>query len=206
MAFVAQKVRAARLHLQKSDPVMKSIIKRVGPFTLKANRDRFQMLARSILSQQISTSAARTIRERLERATEPEGITPEAILRFDLEELRELGISRQKGTYLRDLAEKVQTNQVCLRTIARMPDDEVIANLTQIKGIGVWTAQMFLMFSLARMDVLPVDDLGLQNAIKKHYPVRGKLHRDKIHRIARPWRPYATVASWYLWRSLDLDD
>ena len=189
--------------MQKSDPVMKKIIKQVGPFTGKMRRDRFQTLVRSIISQQISVAAARTIQERLVEAMQPDGVTPEAILQFNVDALRELGVSRQKATYLLDLASKVHDGTVDLKNIGRSSDEEVIAELTQIKGIGVWTAQMFMMFSLGRLDVFPDGDLGIQNAIVESYDIRGELTRPKMLKIAKPWSPYATIASWYLWRSLE---
>lgn len=212
MPFSAQHIKSARLHLQKSDPVMKRLLKQVGPFTVKAKRDRFATLVSSIVSQQISTSAARTIRQRLvDAVTERSafakhqtiGITPTGLLLFDIDELRQLGVSRQKATYLLDLAEKVDTESVNLQSISRLSDEDAIEVLIQVKGIGRWTAQMFLMFSLARLDVLPVDDLGIKNAIQKNYQLADLPNGEKIETIAKPWRPYATIASWYLWQSLD---
>lgn len=204
MPFAAQHIKAARLHLQKADPVMKKIIKQVGPFTGSTRRDRFHTLVRSIISQQISGAAARTIQERLVEALLPDKISPENILQFDVDALREIGISRQKATYLLDLAAKVHDGTVDLKNIGRASDEQVITELTQIKGIGVWTAQMFMMFSLGRMDVFPDGDLGIQNAMIASYDVRGELSRKKMLQIAKPWSPYATIGSWYLWRSLEV--
>lgn len=201
MPFVAQHVKAARLHLQKSDPTMKRIIKDVGPFTAKTTRDKFLTLVRSIVSQQISGAAAQTILSRLEDAVTK--ISPETILTFNADQLRELGISRQKATYILDLASQVQNGNVNLKKIGRRSDSEIIDELVQVKGIGVWTAQMFLMFSLGRMDVFPDGDLGIQQGIKNNYPVKGELTAKKMQEFAEPWRPYATIASWYLWRSLE---
>ncbi len=204
MPFAAQHIKAGRLHLQKADPVMKKIIKQVGPFTCKLRRDRFLTMVRSIVSQQISGAAARTIQGRLVDAVKPATITPETLLQFNVDALREIGVSRQKAAYMLDLAAKVHDGTVDLRNIGRKTDEEVTDELTQVKGIGVWTAQMFMMFSLGRLDVFPDGDLGIQNAIKKNYPVRGELTRKKILQIAEPWSPYATIASWYLWRSLEV--
>lgn len=212
MPFTAQHIKSARLHLQKSDPVMKRLLKELGPFTAKARTDRFATLVDSIVSQQISTSAARTIRQRLSDAVSARaihaklpttGISAESLLLFQIDELREFGVSRQKATYLLDLADKVQSEVVNLKNIGRMDDEQVIAELVQVKGIGRWTAQMFLMFSLARLDVLPVDDLGIKNAIQKQYNLDESPPAREIEALALPWRPYATIASWYLWRSLD---
>ena len=206
MPFTAQHIKAARLHLQKSDPVMKRIIKQVGPFTGKTMRDRFLSLVRSIVSQQISVAAARTILGRLEELVLPESISPESLSGHTIESLREAGISKQKASYILDLTDKVSSGAVNLKSISRRSDEEVIAELIQVKGIGVWTAQMFLMFALGRMDVLPTDDLGLQNAVKSAYTFRGDLTKQKFEKIATEWRPYATVACWYLWQSLELTD
>jgi DNA-3-methyladenine glycosylase II len=205
MTFAAQHIKAARLHLQKADPVMKRIIKQVGPFTAQTTRKRFLTLVRSILSQQISGAAAQTIQRRLIEALHPDGISPESLIQMDIEAYRKLGISRQKAGYLLDLAEKVLDGNVDLTGIHRRTDEQVVDELTQIKGIGVWTAQMFMMFSLGRMDVFPDGDLGIQRAIEQNYPNRLPLNKHVMHEISRPWRPYATVACWYLWRSLELD-
>ena len=206
MPFYTKDIKSAQRHLQRVDPVMNSIIQQVGPFRAKAQRDRFMTLVRSIVFQQISGAAASTILGRLEELLEPNSIAPDSLMEFTVDELRTVGLSRQKATYVLDLATKVHTGAVELRTIGRKDNHAVIAELIQIKGIGIWTAQMFLMFSLARMDVLPVDDLGIQNAIKRFYKPRGKLTKQKIENIAQPWQPYSTVACWYLWRSLDISD
>ena len=203
MPFTAQHIKAARLHLQKSDPVMRQIIKRVGPFTGKTSRNRFLTLVRSIIGQQISVAAARSILGRLETLVEPESISPTSLVGYSIDDLREAGISRQKAGYILDLASKVHNGTVDLKLMSRKDDETAIAELTQIKGIGVWTAQMFLMFSLGRMDVLPTDDLGLQNAIMAAYDVRGELTKQKFEKIAEAWRPHATIACWYLWQSLE---
>ena len=205
MPLSAQHVKQARLHLRKCDPILADIIKTVGPCTLKTQRDKFGMLVRSILSQQISTAAARTIRGRLEDLIKPNKIAPALLAGFEVDDLRAVGISRQKAGYILDLAQKVDVGEVNLKQTGRMDNEDVITELTKIKGIGRWTAQMFLMFSLGRLDVFPVDDLGIQNAIKKAYPKpRGDWNKDKLMKKAEPWQPYATIASWYLWRSLEL--
>ena len=203
MPFAAQHIRAGRLHLQKADPTMKKIIKLVGPFTAKTQRDRFRTLVNSIVSQQISGAAAATILGRLEDAVKKEGLKPESLLKFDVEKLREIGVSRQKATYILDLANQVKTEQVNLSRIGRKNDLEIIKELTQIKGIGVWTAQMFLMFSLGRLDVFPDGDLGIQQAISRFYGDGGDISKDEMHQVAERWQPYSTIASWYLWRGLD---
>lgn len=210
MPFIAQQVRAARQHLQKSDPVMKSLLTKHGPFTAKAKTDRFGTLVSSIISQQISTAAASTIKQRLHQAimdragkkTLP-SVSAEHLLQFDLDSFREIGISRQKATYLIDLATKVSEGKLDLKKLGRLDDEQIIEQLIEVKGIGRWTAQMFLMFSMARLDVLPVDDLGIKNAVQRQYNLDESPSPKQIEEIASPWRPYATIASWYLWRSLE---
>jgi DNA-3-methyladenine glycosylase II len=196
-------MKDAILHLKTNDPVLARVIDDVGPFTLVPQRSGFKMLVRSILSQQISMAAARSIRERLERQVGTKRLTPERISRLTLDELRSVGVSPQKAGYLLDLAQKTIDGTVCFRTFARKSDDEIIAALTAVKGIGVWTAQMFLIFSAGRLDVFPHDDLGVRVAIKDLYGLRSLPDKTTSQRIAAPWRPYASVASWYCWRYLD---
>ena len=157
---------AAARHFRKVDPVIHGIFKQVGPCTLKPQRDRFNMLVRSIISQQISTSAARSIRAKLEVLIAPEKVSPEVLSRLTFEQLRSAGLSSQKATYLHDLAAKVADGTVQLKTVGRKSDEEIIAELIQVKGIGRWTAQMFLIFSLGRPDVFPPDDLGIKVALR----------------------------------------
>lgn len=197
---IAQAVR----HLRRADPVMRDTIRRVGPFTLRLKRDRFATLACSILSQQISGKAARSIIGRLKERLAPQRISPEALGQCAVEELRALGISRQKATYLLDLADKTRAGLIRFDRFSRMDDEQIIEQLVQVKGIGVWTAQMLLMFSLGRWDVLPHDDLGIRMGIRHLYGLEDLPNKQQCLEIAMPWRPYATVASWYCWRSLDL--
>ena len=191
----------------KSDPTMKKLIKSVGPFTAKLNPDRFGVLVNSIVSQQISTAAASTIKGRLlADVNDGKGkYSIDSILNHNVDSLRELGVSRQKATYVLDLADKVQSNVVDLKKIARRKNDAVIAELTQVKGIGVWTAQMFLIFSLGRLDVMPADDLGIQNGVQKFYNLDQRPSPADVRQIAEPWTPYESMASWYLWQGLNLD-
>lgn len=188
---------------------MKRILKSVGPFEAKTKRDRFGTLVNSIISQQISVAAASTIRGRLLEAA-GDGkripkITPESLLTFDVDSLREIGVSRQKTSYVLDLADKVNSGTIELDRIHRKDDEAVIELLTQVKGIGIWTAQMFLMFSLGRLDVFPVDDLGIKNAIRNQYEFDAVPGKDEMEALAVNWRPYATIACWYLWQSLELE-
>jgi len=190
-------------HLRQSDSVMRCIIDEVGPFKLKLERDRFAMLVRSIISQQISTQAAKSIRLRLEHTLAPDGISAESLLDAGIDTLRTAGISPQKAGYLLDLADHAHRGKLNLRTIGRYQDEAIIKQLTQVKGIGRWTAQMFLIFSLGRLDVLPVDDLGVRVAIRDRYGLAELPRPSTCLEIAAPWRPYASIASWYCWRSID---
>lgn len=204
MPLDAAKIETARRHLRQSDPVMRSIIDEVGPFTLRVQRDRFHMLVRAIVSQQISVGAAKSIRQRLEQLVAPAKITPESLLQCEVDELRSAGLSPQKTVYVLDLARQAHEGTLTLRTIGRLSDESVIQQLTRVKGIGRWTAQMFLIFALGRLDVFPADDLGLRGAIRDRYGLAELPDREKSHEVARPWRPFASIASWYCWRSVDL--
>ena len=193
---------AAIPHLRGGDPKLGAVIDAAGPCTLRLRRDRFEMLANSILSQQISTAAARTIKARLvERAGGKLAAGP--LLALSDEEFRACGVSIQKAGYLRDLSSRVASGSLPMDRLGRLSDEEVIERLTVVKGVGRWTAQMFLIFSLGRPDVLAHDDLGIKNAIRKLYGFEALPTRAEMDVVAVPWRPYTSVASWYLWRSLD---
>ena len=191
-------------HFRSCDPVLAKVIEQVGPVTLKPQRDRFKLLVRSIISQQISTAAARTIRQRLEAHLGPRGVTPERLRTLSIDELRPLGFSRQKASYLLDLAEKCQAGVVQLHRLGRLDDETIIDQLTEVKGIGRWSAQMFLIFSLGRLDVFPHDDLGVRMAIRDLYGFRALPGKAECLPIGERWRPYASLGSWYCWRFLDL--
>lgn len=195
--------RARRLLLRR-DPVIAVLIRKHGACGLAAAQrsDHFSALVRAITGQQLSTKAAATIYSRLV-ALMPAGMTPEALAALSDEQMRAVGMSRQKIAYFRDLAEKATSGAVPLDALDAMSDEDVIAALTQVKGIGRWSAEMFLMFRLHRPDVLPVDDLGIVNAVKNVYRLRKQPTADRIRKIGEAWRPYRSVASWYLWRSLD---
>jgi DNA-3-methyladenine glycosylase II len=195
--------RARRLLLRR-DPILAELIKKHGPCGLAAAQrsDHFSALVRAITGQQLSTKAAATIYARL-AALMPGGVTPESLSALSDEQFRGVGMSRQKSAYFRDLSEKVLSGALPLDSLEAMSDDEVIAALTQVKGIGRWSAEMFLMFRLHRPDVLPVGDLGIVNAVKNVYRLRKKPDAERIRKIGEAWRPYRSVASWYLWRSLD---
>ena len=201
-----QDIQQALRHLRRADPVMRQVIRKAGPFTLRPHRNRFRALVFSIVSQQISGKAAASIRAKLVEYLKPQPISAASIARLTLEELRSVGVSPQKAGYLLDLANRVTRGDLRLDRVARMSDEEVIDALIQVKGIGVWTAQMFLIFSLGRLDVFPHDDLGVRSAIRNLYGLDALPDKEISHRIATPWRPYASVASWYCWRSLEFKE
>jgi DNA-3-methyladenine glycosylase II len=194
----------ARRLLLRRDPVLAALIRKHGECGLaRAQRaDHFSALARAITGQQLSTKAASTIFGRLV-ALMPDGVTPAALSALTDEQLRKVGMSRQKITYFRDLCEKALTGVVPFDALDTLTDDEVIAALTKVKGIGRWSAEMFLMFRLHRPDVLPVDDLGILNAVKNVYRLRKRPTAERVRKIGEAWKPYRSVACWYLWRSLD---
>jgi DNA-3-methyladenine glycosylase II len=204
MSFDDRTLRNALAHLKRRDPVLAGVIRSVGPCRIQRRRQRFQLLVSSIIAQQISGKAAQSIRRRLQATLRPERVTPAAVAALSTQQLRAAGLSPQKTSYLHDLAAKVRDGTVRLDRVHRMSDEEVIAELIQVKGIGVWTAQMFLMFSLGRPDVFPHDDLGIRAALRKLYGLADLPRREESLAIAEPWRPYATIACWYCWRSLDL--
>jgi DNA-3-methyladenine glycosylase II len=197
--------RQALRHLRRADPVMARVISRVGPcrFGPRNDHTHFYHLCRAIVYQQLSTGAATTIHGRFVALFPTSPPRPADVAAAADAPLRAAGLSRQKAAYIRDLASKVHDGSLPLDRIAAMPDEEVIAALTQVKGIGKWSAQMFLMFRLGRPDVLPDLDLGIQKAVKLAYGLRSHPSPTRVLKIGKPWSPYATVASWYLWRSLD---
>jgi DNA-3-methyladenine glycosylase II len=209
-------------HLKKSDPVMRAIIERIGPCCMRSSPPEFHSLARSIVYQQLNGNAAETIFNRF-AALAGEPLAPEGILKLSDEQMRAAGLSRQKSAYLKDLAAKTAAGALDFTRLPELPDEEVIAHLTQVKGIGVWTAQMFLMFTLKRENILPTGDFGVRMAMYKHYldvararaakksaaakKTRKKKIRlptpEQMEKIAKRWEPYRSVACWYLWQSLD---
>ncbi|HSC78308.1 MAG TPA: DNA-3-methyladenine glycosylase [Candidatus Acidoferrales bacterium] len=194
---------AAVKHLKQADPVMGRAIEQVGPFRLVMIPNRFAALMRAILHQQLALKAAQSITRRFRQLYAPgEGRfpTPEELLRTPRRKLRSAGVSPQKMRYLRDLAAKASDGALPLNRVGRLSDEEVIEALTEVKGIGRWTAEMFLIFSLGRPDVWAVDDLGLQLAAKNLYRLRRHPSEAKMRALAEPWRPWRTVASWYLWQ------
>src|SRR5262249_36903419 len=189
----------AQRQLSRRDPVLKKLIKAVGPCTLQPNPDRFGVLVRSIVSQQISTKAAASILARLQQTLKPAGFKPAKILRTPEPALRAAGLSAGKTRYLYDLAGKVHDGSVPLVTIHELSDDEAIDCLLPVKGIGRWTAQMFLIFSLGRWDVLPVDDLGLRAGVQRQFGLTELPGRAELGELAEPWRPFRSIATGDSW-------
>lgn len=208
--FEAQASVAIR-HLQERDEVMARLIEKVGPFTLTLERPYFYALVSSIISQQISTKAAAAIQQRfmaLFPDSSPAEVIPSKLLTIPVEQLRAAGLSGQKARYVLDLAEKIELGVVDLAHVEKLDDEEIISQLTKVKGIGRWTAEMFLIFSLARPDVLPVDDLGFRAAVHRLYGLEERPAPKVLRQFAheRGWSPYSTAATWYLWRSLSLKE
>jgi DNA-3-methyladenine glycosylase II len=191
----------AQRYLARRDPVLKRLISALGPCTLWHDSNRFAVLARAIIAQQISTKAAASIRQRLQQVLAPEGITPAGILAASTDTLRAAGLSAGKVKALVDLADKVHQKAVPLDDLHQMHDEEVITWLVPVYGIGRWTAEMFLIFSLGRLDVLPVDDRGLRVGAQIQYGLPDVPSKARLQELAEPWRPYRSVATWYFWRS-----
>ena len=196
-------MRKAVNHLKRCDPILRAIIERVGPCRMEFGPAEFASLAEAIVYQQLNGKAAVTIWNRFAAAA-GRPVTPAGILKLTNEQLRAVGLSKQKSAYLKDLAAKTAAGLLNFSKLPDMSDEDVIEHLTQVKGIGVWTAHMYLIFSLRRPNVLPTGDYGVQMAIKKHYRKR-KLPKPKdMEKIARVWQPYRSIACWYMWRSLDI--
>lgn len=191
--------------LRRADPVLAALIDAIGPLEEPPpHADHYAALVRAIVGQQLSTKAARAIHARLLERFGGRPPAPEEILAADPDELREAsGLSRAKVAFLRSLAEHVSSGELELDRMGELPDDAVIAELTAVKGIGVWSAHMFLVFQLGRPDVLPVGDLGIRRAVERAYGLRDLPSAEELERVAEPWRPHRTLACLYLWRSLD---
>ena len=192
----------AQRHLARRDPVLKRLVRLVGPCTLWFEPDGFAALVRCIIAQQISTRAARSIHDKLAAALAPAGIVPTALRTASDEALRGAGLSAAKARSLRDLAGHIHRGDLALDRLQNLPDEEVIARLVPVRGIGRWTAQMYLIFSLGRLDVLPTADLGLRVSVQRHYGLAEPPDRAALEDLARPWQPYRSIATWYFWRSL----
>lgn len=200
--FTTVNRKAART-LARNDTTLARIIKTVGPCTLRPRRRYFPALCDAIISQQLSVRSADTIIRRFRDLFERTNPTPTVLAALSDERLRSAGISPQKLRYLRDLSEKFSNGHFARKPLSRLSDEEVIEALTQVKGIGVWTVQMFLIFVLHRPDVLPVDDLGLRKAVQLHYAFEELPDVEQVTAVGDAWRPYRSVATWYLWQSLN---
>lgn len=215
-------MRKALNHLKKSDPILRAIVERIGPCRMQFSPPEFHSLAEAIVYQQLNGKAAEAIFNRF-AALAGAPLTPEGILKLSNEQMRGAGLSKQKTSYLKNLASKTAAGLLDFSRLPELPDAEVVAHLSQVKGIGVWTAQMFLIFTLKRENVLPTGDFGVRMAMYKNYldvrraqstktsaPARKSRKKkiklptpEQMEKIAKPWEPYRTVACWYLWRSLD---
>ena len=195
---------AAVAHLAGVDPVLAGVIAAVGPCTLHPRRDHFVVLCKAIFSQQISVAGATTLFGRFRDHFPQRRPTPGRVIDFlttaDADVIKRCGLSRQKQAYVLDLARRFRDRDVPTARFGRMDDEQIIAALTATKGIGRWTAEMFLIFVLNRPDVLPVDDLGLRKGFQRAYGLGGLPGLDELRRLAQPWRPFRSIATWYLWR------
>lgn len=196
----AETLHKARRHLSRRDCILRPLIGTIGPCTLEVHTDHFAVLVRSIISQQISTKAARAIGARL--LEQIGAFQPKRILAATDEQMRLAGLSRGKQKSMRDLALKCTDGTIPLKRLADMEDADVTDALTQVHGIGPWTADMFLIFSLGRLDVLPVGDYGLRAGVQKHYELDELPKKDRLHELTADWRPYRSIGTWYIWRSL----
>lgn len=193
--------KQATREIAARDAVLKKLIPKFKGLALGSRGDAFATLSRAIVGQQISVKAAQSVWDRL--TTELAGIAPRAVMEKGTERLRGCGLSGQKVMYLQDLAARFQSGALDVAPWSQLDDDALIVELTQVKGIGRWTAEMFLIFYMARPDVLPLDDIGLQRAMSLHYNQGKPLSKLKMRKIGSNWAPWRSVATWYLWRSLD---
>ena len=190
-------------HLQVADPVMGGIIERVGAYRIQFREPGFETLVKSIVNQQLSGRVAQVIFDRLVAAVPGGALTPPGVLALLPAKMRALGLSKQKTAYIRDLARLTRDGDLDFQALPGLPDAEVIERLTRVKGVGVWTAHMFLIFALRRTNVLPSGDLGIRAAIRKAYGLPELPKPAEIEALGERWHPYCTVAAWYLWRSLE---
>lgn len=192
----------AKKHLAKSCPVMRKLVKAHRDVEVGSRGDAFQTLARAIVGQQISTKAAASIWKRFVECAGT--VTPEKVAALEHGAMRACGLSNAKARYVHDLASHFASGSLKPRRWPKMGDEKIIEELVQVKGIGRWSAQMFLMFHLMRPDLLPVDDLGLRRAMERHFNSGRPMRKEKMQKIGERWAPYRSVASWYLWRSLEV--
>ena len=201
-----EEIAKATAIISRRDPVLRKIIKQVGPCQLKPRKEFFYILCDSIISQQLSVKVANVILERFRVHCAKSGKhpVPEEVLAAKDDELRKLGLSYQKIAYLKDLAKHFHEKRIVPQTFHKLSDEEIIAELVVVKGIGRWTAEMFLIFSLCRLDIWPVDDLGIKKAVQKNYGMKEVPAAKELLKFEEKqnWRPYRSIVSWYLWRTL----
>ena len=190
----------------KKDPKFAKIIKQVGDYNVKITKNRYQSLVEAIIAQQLSGSAAGAILKKFKKLYKSNFPKPLEVLKTPDSKLRSAGLSRMKISYIKDLSKKIETNQLSFRKISTKSDEYVVEQLTNVKGIGRWTAEMFLIFSLGRLDILPVGDLGLKKGVQLMHSFNELPDEKEIEILAESWRPYRTVATWYLWKSLQKFD
>ena len=186
----------------KKDPKLAKIIKQVGDYNVKITKNRYQSLVEAIIAQQLSGSAAESILKKFKKLYKSKFPKPIDVIKTPDSKLHSAGLSKMKVSYIKDLSKKIETNQLNMRIISTKSDEYVIDQLTNVKGIGRWTAEMFLIFSLGRLDVLPVGDLGLKKGIQLMHSFKELPNEEEIERLTESWRPYRTVATWYIWKSL----
>jgi DNA-3-methyladenine glycosylase II len=190
-------------HLKRNDPILAGIIGKVGPVKFELDDDHYEAVVGSIIFQQLAGSAARAILNRFRQLYGGRVPSPREYLATDIEKLRSSGLSPQKISYIKDLAERLESGVLDLKRLENVPDEEALNELDNVRGIGRWTAEMFLLFKLGRTDVLPVDDLGLRKAAKKAYRLRKLPNRDRFEQLAQKWHPYSSISSVYLWKSME---
>ncbi|HUK29241.1 MAG TPA: DNA-3-methyladenine glycosylase [Candidatus Acidoferrales bacterium] len=190
-------------HICKVDRKLRSLIKKHGPFEFACEGDPFESLVEAVISQQLNGAAAESIFAKLKTSLEGEELTAHSLIALPIAKFRKAGVSPQKIRYLKDLSQRVVNGSLRLEELWKMSDEEVISILDEVKGIGPWTAHMFLLFTLGRADILPVDDLGIQDSMRKVYALRKRPNRERIEELAKAWHPYCSIASLYLWRTKD---
>ena len=195
-------LRKAELHLAQACPTLAQVVAAIGRCQMKRHADPFHSLVGTVISQQISTKAANAIGTRLRERFVRTGLTPQAVLRVNEKVLRDCGLSASKVRTVREIAQRIQRGEIDARKLSRQTEQQIAEALLPTPGIGPWSVHMFLMFGLARPDVLPTGDYGLRVAVQKRFALRKLPSPATMERIAAPWRPYRTVASWYLWQSL----
>ncbi|HVX58809.1 MAG TPA: DNA-3-methyladenine glycosylase [Candidatus Saccharimonadales bacterium] len=195
----------AQKHLSKTDPKLAAVIRTSGPCRIRPHSDHYGELVSNIVGQQLSTKAAYSIWQRVLELFDGQMPTPEQLIKIDDQKLRDVGLSWAKVRYVKDLASHILDGRLDINHVATMPNDQLIEQLTAVKGIGEWSAHMFMMFGLGRLDILPIGDLGIRKAIQNLYGLRSLPSPEQIITISNKnnWHPYESVASWYLWQSLD---